>query len=142
MVKSRGALAFQKRTSVDFERFMKEDKNVLGGPLRDCGTQPLTGYFRDGACRTCPEDLGSHTVCAEVTKEFLAFSKSMGNDLSTPNPEYGFPGLQPGDRWCLCALRWQEAYEAGVAPPVILSATHERALEVLSLESLQNHSTA
>jgi uncharacterized protein (DUF2237 family) len=99
----------------------------------------LTGFFRDGCCRTGDEDAGSHTVCAEMTAAFLAFSASRGNDLVTPRPAWGFPGLKPGDRWCLCALRWREAYEAGCAPPVILRATHQRALEVIPLAHLQQH---
>jgi uncharacterized protein (DUF2237 family) len=105
-------------------------RNVLGAPLAVCGTVPLTGFYRTGCCDTGPDDLGVHVVCAQVTAEFLAFSRSRGNDLSTPRPEYGFAGLRPGDRWCLCADRWQEALEAGVAPPVVLAATHEAALEI------------
>src|ERR1700721_2675352 len=104
------------------------DRNVLGGELEPCGIDPLTGFYRDGCCNTGPEDLGVHTVCTKVTGEFLTFSKAAGNDLSTPRPEYGFPGLQPGDQWCLCAPRWAEAYEAGVAPPVVLEATHASSL--------------
>jgi uncharacterized protein (DUF2237 family) len=111
--------------------------NVLGGPLRSCCCTPVTGFFRDGYCRTCEEDVGNHTVCAEMTDEFLEFSKLVGNDLSTPRPEYHFPGLRPGDRWCLCAARWLEAYLAGCAPPVALSATHQKALEVIPLEVLR-----
>lgn len=114
-----------------------EDKNVLGEPLKTCSIAPMTGFYRDGCCSTGPEDRGLHTVCAEVTAEFLAFSKSRGNDLSTPRPEYGFAGLVPGDRWCLCAARWQEALEAGKAPRVALQATHERTLEVCSLADLK-----
>jgi len=113
--------------------------NVLGGTLACCCTAPRTGYWRDGFCRTGPQDVGSHTVCAMVTAEFLAFSRARGNDLITPRPEFGFPGLVPGDRWCLCVSRWQEAYATGVAPTVILGATHERALDVVSLEMLQAH---
>lgn len=112
-------------------------KNVLGTPLECCCTDPMTGYYRDGHCRTDATDRGSHTVCAKVTKEFLAFSKKVGNDLSTPRPEYGFPGLNPGEKWCLCVGRWEEAFLAGVAPPVVLAATHERALEVVELEELK-----
>jgi hypothetical protein len=112
-------------------------RNVLGGPMETCSTGPLTGFFRTGRCETSPEDLGSHTVCAVMTAEFLAFTRACGNDLSRPQP--GFPGLAPGDRWCLCALRWREALEAGMAPPVILAATHERALEVVSLDDLKRH---
>jgi uncharacterized protein len=116
-----------------------KQKNVLGGPLQPCGMDPVTGFFRDGHCTTCEEDLGSHTVCAQMTDAFLSFSKSRGNDLSTPNPRYQFPGLKPGDRWCVCAGRWREAADAGVAPPVILEATHERALEVIALADLEYH---
>jgi len=113
--------------------------NVLGTPLQACSFDPLTGYFRDGCCHTREDDTGSHVVCARVTAEFLAFSREQGNDLITPRPEYRFPGLRPGDRWCLCALRWKEAYLAGVAPPVVLAATHHRALQHLTLEQLQAH---
>lgn len=111
-------------------------RNVLGGALAPCSRQPLTGFYRDGCCNTGPHDVGRHVVCAQVTAEFLAFSRSRGNDLITPRPEYNFPGLKPGDRWCLCALRWLEAYDAGVAPPVILAATHEAALTVIPRETL------
>lgn len=111
-------------------------RNVLGGPLATCGVAPLTGFYRTGCCDTGPDDPGVHVVCAQVTAEFLAFSRSRGNDLSTPRPEYGFPGLKPGNRWCLCADRWQEALEAGVAPPVVLAATHEAALEIVRREDL------
>lgn len=114
-------------------------KNVLGGPLEPCSMDPLTGFFRDGCCHTGAEDFGRHTVCAVMTREFLAFSVSRGNDLVTPRPEYRFPGLVEGDRWCLCAGRWREAADAGVAPPVVLSATHEKALEVVALADLQYH---
>ena len=117
-------------------------RNVLGGPLASCCTDPLTGFFRDGLCRTCEEDVGLHVVCARVTADFLAFSRAAGNDLSTPHPEHGFPGLKPGDRWCLCAARWREAFEAGVAPPVVLAATHESALAVVPLELLERYSDA
>ncbi len=113
---------------------MLENKNVIGGRLEGCCTSPMTGFFRTGRCETGPEDLGAHVVCAEVTAEFLAFSRSQGNDLTTPAP--GFPGLEPGDRWCLCAERWKQAFDAGVAPPVVLAATHERALEYVSLDDL------
>jgi uncharacterized protein (DUF2237 family) len=117
-------------------------KNVLGTPLRSCSVDPLTGFFRDGLCRTCEEDTGSHTVCAEVTAEFLAFSLQRGNDLSTPLPQYEFPGLKPGDRWCVCAARWLEAERAGCAPPVSLLGTEEGALEVIPLEILKRYGTA
>jgi|SRR5579883_1838630 len=112
-------------------------RNVLGEPLEPCSLKPLTGFFRDGCCNTAREDVGSHTVCAVMTAEFLAFSKSRGNDLSTPVPAYGFPGLKTGDRWCLCAPRWQEAFEAGRAPRVVLRATHAGALEHCTLADLK-----
>ena len=115
------------------------DHNVLGGELEACGTDPVTGFFRDGCCTTGPEDLGSHTVCAVVTAEFLAHQRAVGNDLVTPRPEYGFGGLTPGDRWCVVAARWLQAYQAGVAPPVVLAASHERALDVVPLEALREH---
>jgi uncharacterized protein len=118
---------------------MAEDTNVLGGRLEPCSTAPRTGFYRDGCCNTGPEDLGLHVVCARMTAPFLEFSKAQGNDLSTPHPDFGFPGLKPGDRWCLCAGRWREALDAGVAPPVVLSATHEEALAVVSLEDLKRH---
>lgn len=111
-------------------------RNVLGGPLAECSSDPMTGFFRDGCCRTGPEDVGRHLVCAKMTAAFLAFSKSRGNDLSTPAPHFGFPGLKAGDQWCLCAERWKEAYDAGYAPKVVLSATHERALDFVPLEAL------
>jgi uncharacterized protein (DUF2237 family) len=116
-----------------------DELNVLGEPLAPCSFDPLTGFYRDGCCRTGAEDVGSHTVCVEVTAEFLAFSRRAGNDLSTPRPEFGFAGLQPGDRWCLCAPRWQEAYEAGVAPRVFLLASHQGALEHCELSALKAH---
>lgn len=112
-------------------------RNVLGEELMPCSIEPLTGFYRDACCNTGPEDLGLHVVCAEMTQEFLAFSAAVGNDLSTPQPMYGFPGLLPGDRWCLCASRWQQAFEAGVAPPVILASTHEASLDICRLEDLQ-----
>ena len=114
-------------------------KNVLGTALEACSMDPLTGFYRTGCCETGPDDHGRHTVCVRVDETFLAFSQSRGNDLSTPMPQYGFPGLKPGDRWCLCALRWAEAFEAGMAPPVILEATHEATLRATSLEALQSH---
>lgn len=114
-----------------------ESKNVLGQPLQQCGCNPMTGFYRDGFCQTGARDLGSHTVCSVMTEEFLAFTKKQGNDLSTPAPHFNFPGLKSGDRWCLCVSRWKEAYDAGVAPPVILEATHERALGVASLTELE-----
>ncbi|WP_049643803.1 DUF2237 family protein [Candidatus Rhodobacter oscarellae] len=113
--------------------------NVLGDPLVPCSQDPLTGFFRDGACNTCDEDHGSHTVCAIMTAEFLAFSKYVGNDLSTPMPAYGFPGLKAGDQWCLCAARFLQAHDEGCAPQVQLAATHFRALEIVSLEVLRQH---
>lgn len=118
---------------------MDDPKNVLGGDLEICSLSPMTGFYRDGCCNTGPEDGGSHTVCIRVTKEFLAFSKARGNDLSTPMPDFGFPGLKPGDRWCLCAARWKEALAAGAAPHIVLTATHERALDVVSLDDLKKH---
>ncbi len=118
---------------------MNKPRNVFGDPLQPCSTSPLTGFTRDGACQTGAEDQGNHTVCAQVTEDYLAYSKQMGNDLSTPVPAYGFPGLQAGDRWCVCAARWLEAAEAGCAPPVVMEATHERALKVISLGDLQYH---
>ncbi|HZV62125.1 MAG TPA: DUF2237 domain-containing protein [Methylophilaceae bacterium] len=114
-------------------------RNVLGTTLQPCSLDPLTGFTRTGCCETGPEDIGSHTICVQVTEEFLVFSRMQGNDLSTPRPEFGFEGLQPGDRWCLCAARWQEAAEAGIAPPVVLEATHERALEIVDLGDLEYH---
>lgn len=115
------------------------DINVLGEPLELCGCQPLTGFYRDGRCATGDADAGSHVVCAVMTETFLEFTRARGNDLSTPRPEYGFSGLAEGDRWCLCALRWMEAAEAGVAPPVVLSATHAAALRVIDLATLKRH---
>ena len=112
-------------------------KNVFGEPLQTCSDRPLTGFYRTGCCHTGAEDLGLHTVCVEVTAEFLAFSKARGNDLSTPQPDFGFPGLEPGDRWCLCATRWREAFEADCAPRVILGATHEATLDVVALDDLK-----
>jgi uncharacterized protein (DUF2237 family) len=113
--------------------------NVLGGPLEACGRDPLTGFYRDGYCSTGPEDLGSHTVCAVVSAEFLEMQRDLGNDLSTPRPEYGFPGLKPGDRWCVVAVRWLQAYQAGAAAGVVLAATNARALEIVPLEALRQH---
>lgn len=113
--------------------------NVLGSELQACSYDPLTGFYRDGCCRTDAHDLGSHVVCARVTAEFLAFSRERGNDLTTPRPEHRFAGLKPGDRWCLCALRWKEALDAGVAPPVHLEATHARALDFVTLDNLKAH---
>lgn len=118
---------------------MTSDLNVLGGVLEPCSTDPLTGFFRDGCCTTGPEDLGQHTICAVVTPEFLEHQRTVGNDLSTPLPAHGFPGLQPGDRWCVVAMRWRQAYDAGVAAPVVLASTHEQALEIVPLEILQAH---
>lgn len=112
-------------------------RNVLGEALITCSTDPLTGFYRDGCCHTGPEDRGSHVVCAQVTEAFLAFSLSRGNDLITPRPEFGFPGLRDGDRWCLCATRWAEAFAAGVAPPVVLQATHEAVLRHVTLADLK-----
>lgn len=114
-------------------------RNVLGERLVDCSRRPMTGFFRTGCCETGPADAGAHVVCVQVTAEFLAFSKAQGNDLSTPVPAFGFPGLNPGDRWCLCASRWRDALDASMAPRVILAATHERALEYVSLEDLKRY---
>ena len=116
-----------------------EKKNVLGKSLQICSLDPIAGYFRNGTCDHCQTDNGQHTVCAEVNNDFLAFSKEMGNDLSTPRPEFNFPGLVAGDRWCLCANRWLEAAEAGCAPPIVLDATHERALDIISMSDLEYH---
>ena len=113
------------------------ERNVLGGELEECGTDPLTGFYRDGCCSTGPEDLGSHTICAVVTTDFLRHQQSIGNDLITPMPAYRFPGLRPGDRWCVTAANWLRAFHDGVAAPVVLAATHERALDVVPLEALQ-----
>jgi len=125
----------------DYERGSgrRPSVNVLGGRLEACSLRPMTGFFRNGCCDTGPEDFGSHTVCVSVTDEFLRYSKSRGNDLSTPMPQFGFAGLQTGDRWCLCAPRWQEAFEAGMAPRVVLSATHQDALAHCSLADLKRH---
>jgi uncharacterized protein (DUF2237 family) len=121
------------------DKTMHESLNVFDEPLETCGSDPLTGFFRDGCCNTSDDDLGSHTVCVELTRAFLDFSRRRGNDLSTPQPEFGFPGLVPGDRWCLCAARWLEAYEANAAPRVHLTRTHRRALEVVPLAVLRRH---
>jgi uncharacterized protein (DUF2237 family) len=118
---------------------MGDERNVLGGPLEECGTDPMTGFFRDGCCSTGPEDVGSHTVCTVVTAEFLEHQRAVGNDLTTPVPGYRFPGLKPGDRWCVVAVRWLQAYDAGMAAPVVLASTHERALDVVPLEALREH---
>lgn len=117
---------------------LEDVRNVLGTTLVQCGCAPMTGFFRDGYCRTETRDVGRHTVCAIVTEEFLEFTRGRGNDLSTPAPQFGFPGLKAGDRWCLCVSRWKEAHDAGVAPPVILEATHEQALQTVTLEDLQS----
>ena len=118
---------------------MPDEKNVFGGKLETCCAKPMTGFYRDGCCRTGPEDSGLHVICAEMTEEFLDFSKSRGNDLTVPNPEFEFPGLKAGDRWCLCALRWKEALEAGAAPPVVLASTHESALKVVPIKDLKKY---
>jgi hypothetical protein len=118
---------------------MAEGRNVFGERLAVCCIAPMTGFYRTGCCETGPEDRGAHVVCVETTAAFLEFSKSRGNDLSTPLPEFGFPGLKPGDRWCLCAARWQEALEAGAAPRVVLAATHEAALEQVALADLKRY---
>ena len=116
-----------------------DDRNVLGGPLAACSMAPRTGFYRDGCCNTGPEDVGLHIVCAQMTAPFLAFARRQGNDLIKPAPQFGFPGLKPGDRWCVCAGTWREAYEAGVAPPVVLAATHEETLAVVPLDALKEH---
>jgi uncharacterized protein (DUF2237 family) len=118
---------------------MKLPKNVLGTDLQPCCYAPMTGFYRDGYCKTGPEDLGLHLVCAVMTEEFLQFSRRVGNDLSTPVPAYQFPGLKPGDRWCLCVTRWVEAFQAGMAPQVVLEATHMSAIEFADLEDLKRH---
>lgn len=118
---------------------MTEASNVLGGKLEICCTKPMTGFYRDGKCSTGAGDMGAHVVCAQMTEAFLSFTQSRGNDLSTPVPMFQFPGLKPGDRWCLCASRWKEALDAGVAPPVVLAATHASALEYVSLAELKDH---
>jgi uncharacterized protein (DUF2237 family) len=120
-------------------RFEIGARNVLGGELQSCSTSPVTGFFRNGCCETSHEDFGMHTVCAVMTAEFLAFSRSVGNDLSTPRPEFGFDGLKPGDRWCLCAPRWKEALDAGAAPQVVLDATHEETLAIVPLGVLKDY---
>ena len=118
---------------------MKDGKNVFGEPLATCCTSPMTGYFRTGCCDTGPQDAGAHVVCVQVTQAFLDFTRSMGNDLSTPLPAVGFPGLKPGDRWCVCAGRWKQALEAGLAPPVMLTGTHEAALDYVSMSELKKY---
>ena len=118
---------------------MFEDKNVLGGRLEPCSVSPRTGFYRDGCCNTGPEDPGMHVVCVQMTEEFLDFSREHGNDLSTPVAEHDFPGLVPGDRWCVCVARWREALKAGAAPPVVLTATHEETLAVVELDDLKRH---
>jgi hypothetical protein len=118
---------------------MASAKNVLGTALQTCSTQPLTGFFRDGCCNTGPDDLGLHLVCCRVSAEFLAHQRSIGNDLSTPVPHYGFPGLRPGDRWCVCVTRWKQSFEAGVIAPVVLEATHISTLEFVDLEDMQRN---
>jgi uncharacterized protein (DUF2237 family) len=117
----------------------QDDRNVLGGTLEACSVAPRTGFYRDGCCNTGPEDFGLHVVCAQLTRAFLAFAQERGNDLVTPMPEIGFPGLTPGDRWCVCASAWRQAYEAGLAPPVVLAATHEETLAVIPLDALKEH---
>ena len=120
-------------------RYDETARNVLGGELKPCSIDPLTGFFRNGCCETGPHDLGLHTVCAVMTEAFLAYSKAAGNDLSTPHPEYAFPGLKPGDRWCLCAPRWKEALDAGMAPMLVLESTHEETLAIVPLGVLKDY---
>ena len=115
------------------------ENNVLGGPLNSCGSEPMTGFYRDGCCTTGPDDIGRHTICAVVTAEFLEHQRSIGNDLSTPRPEFQFPGLMPGDRWCVTAANWLRAYQAGCAAPVVLASSHERTLDVVPLDALKEH---
>jgi uncharacterized protein len=122
--------------------FPSSARNVFGAPLACCCSAPRTGFYRDGYCHTGPQDLGSHTVCAVMTDTFLAYSRAQGNDLVTPRPEFDFPGLKPGDRWCLCISRWKDSLQAGAAPPVLLAATHEKALDVVTLEQLLAHAHA
>lgn len=117
----------------------RPQRNVLGGPLQTCSENPVTGFFRTGCCHWGPQDVGVHSVCVVMSEEFLSFSKAAGNDLSTPRKEFGFPGLKAGDRWCLCAARWKEAYDAGKAPKLVLSATHEKTLEIVPLAALKAH---
>ena len=123
-------------------RYDKDARNVLGGELVPCSLEPLTGFYRNGCCETGPEDVGQHTVCAVMTDAFLKFSMSAGNDLSTPRPEYGFPGLRAGDRWCLCAPRWKEAHDAGAAPLIVLEATHEEVLAIAPLGVLKDYAAS
>ena len=123
-------------------RYDADARNVLGGELKPCSMDPVTGFFRNGCCETGPHDVGLHTVCAVMTDAFLAFSQSVGNDLSTPRPDLGFAGLKAGDRWCLCAPRWKEALDAGVAPPVVLASTHEETLAITPLGILKDHAAA
>ena len=126
-------------TNDQIQESTTRDVNVLGGKLGVCSIDPLTGFYRDGCCSSGPEDTGSHTVCSVMTDKFLEFSKAQGNDLTTPRPEWGFAGLKAGDRWCLCAMRWLEAYIAGYAPGVVLKSTHRRALKIIELEYLKEH---
>jgi uncharacterized protein len=126
-------------TNDQIQESTTRDVNVLGGKLGVCSIDPLTGFYRDGCCSSGPEDTGSHTVCSVMTDKFLEFSKAQGNDLTTPRPEWGFAGLKTGDRWCLCAMRWLEAYIAGYAPEVVLKSTHRRALKIIELEYLKEH---
>ncbi len=122
-----------------YELIMTTERNVLGGPLEECGTDPMTGFFRDGCCATGPEDLGSHTICAVVTPEFLAHQESIGNDLTTPMPQYRFPGLVPGDRWCVTAANWLRAHKDGAAAFVVLASTNERVLDIVPMDVLRQH---
>jgi hypothetical protein len=141
-----GALRSPLASRVDFNHLSAmtrlPSRNVFGGPLRPCSDAPRTGFYRNGYCDTCTEDVGCHTVCVEVTEVFLEQSRRAGNDLSTPRPDFDFPGLKPGDRWCVCAARWLELLERDISAPVVLAATHERTLEIVPLELLQQHATA
>jgi uncharacterized protein len=138
----RAAAALGLRARLVMTRSRDGALNVLGGPLAPCGDDPVTGFYRNGCCDTGHDDVGLHTVCAVMTDAFLVFSRMQGNDLSTPRAESGFPGLRAGDRWCLCAGRWREAFAAGVAPPVVLAATHEETLAVVPLDDLERHAFA
>ena len=131
--------SIQKSNTIDMKPSTEKAKNVLGTELQACCYDPMTGWFRDGSCNTAANDIGTHVVCAEMTNEFLNFSAQCGNDLKTPMPAYNFPGLKPGDKWCLCVSRWKEAMEKGLAPPVILNGTHQKALETVTIEDLKKH---
>lgn len=139
MPKTRSVFAVGLPCRATLRRMGIDERNVLGGPLQECGTDPVTGFYRDGCCASGPDDIGSHTICVVVTAEFLEHQRAVGNDLSTPRPEWQFPGLTPGDRWCVVGVRWVQAHEAGLAAPVVLAATNERALQIVPLEVLQRY---